>query len=121
MLKPRMQPNFWYGDPFHWIYLKHSWDKISSQLRKMGRQTVHSTLNFLKEIRDRFVIERKTTTKKSIKDNTTRPNIYFRTCIKMPTDDFRSSIIRRPTTRPKKISISHKVGETEISDLDIKI
>ena len=50
MLKPGMQTNFWNGDSLHGVNFQHSGNKISSELGKMGWETVHSALDLFEKI-----------------------------------------------------------------------
>ena len=50
MLKPGMQTNFRNGDSLHGVNFQHSGNKISSELGKMGWETVHSALDLFEKI-----------------------------------------------------------------------
>jgi len=62
MLEPGVKPDFWNGDALHGIDLKHARNEIPCQLGQMGRETIHSTLDFLEKIWNGFVIERERAT-----------------------------------------------------------
>ena len=57
MLKPGMQTNFWNGDSLHGVNFQHSGNKISSELGKMGWETVHSALDLFEKIGDGFIVK----------------------------------------------------------------
>jgi len=80
-----------------------------------------TSLNFLEQGRDEFVVERKSTNKEDVENDTTGPNINFGTGIQLSANNFRCCIIWTSTARLEEIAVCHDVTEAEVGNLDVHV
>ena len=65
------------------------------------------------------VIEGQASADHGIQDDSTRPDVYLRTAIAQPADNFWSGVVWRTAGCFERQRVTHDVGETEIDQTDV--